>query len=207
MRGCLSNVRLSNVLLSLGGAGKPSPQVLSAATLLCLTFIATPLQAESFMVELGGGAGICGARGSADCERAETGLSLDLRGNWAFHDNWAVGLSGNWQSLAVSTGDPGWLLGVGPEFIGRLQPASMVDLEAGLRWGVHVLGGLANGGIGWGTATLRLGGRYRFQTAWRLGLDYALTRPARTEICVDERCADAELALLHQVGLVVGARF
>lgn len=171
----------------------------------CLLVLTTAGHATT--VELGVGAGLCGARGKATCDDAESGLGLGVRANWALSRHWALGLSTDWQSLPASRGDGGWLLQAGPELIGRLQPGPNVNLEAGLRWGMHALGGVAHGGTGWGSATLRLGGRYRLQPAWGLGLDYALTRPARTEICVDGRCAEAELALLHQVGLVVGARF
>lgn len=165
--------------------------------------------------ELGAGLGFCGARGAITCEGACPGLNLDLRAGKRLIDGLGISVGVTHLSLPVDGFDSASLWILGPEISGHVDVGAQVELLGGLRLGVHHVAGVFGGGWGLGTLDLRLGGRYLFGAGWQasaarrwaLGLDYALTRPARTEVCEGGACADADLALMHRLGLVVGLRF
>lgn len=180
---------------------------------LLLLLLAAPADAapRPWITEIAGGTGICGARRQVDCERALPGFNLDLRFGKQIARAVSVGLDVTHLRLPVDGFDSGALWILGPELAGHLAVTDAVQLDAGLRVGVHHVAGVFGSGWGVGTVDLRFGLRYLFDRdtsrRWTAGLDYALTRPARTEVCDSDTCADAELALLHRLSVVVGLRF
>lgn len=157
--------------------------------------------------EVGGGVSLCGARGKISCDTAGTGAALDLRVGRQFDFPLTISWATSAISLPAEGVDGGALWIHGPEVAGRLTASDALHFEGALRVGFHHVAGVYGSGYGVGTAELRVGARYLAWGRWRLGLDYGLTRPARTHSCLGDRCADVDLALLHRLGLVVGVLF
>lgn len=186
-----------------------------ALLLLTLPSVAIADRPAPWSAEIAGGVGVCGPRGAITCDTASPGFNVDLRLGKHLGAAVEVGLGVTHLSLPVDAYDSGSLWIFGPELTGHLAVGDAVDLAASLRIAAHHVAGVFDSGWGLGTVDLRLGGRYLFgdgaapntSTRWLMGLDYALTRPARTEVCARGACADADLALLHRLGLVVGLRF
>lgn len=178
-------------------------------TALALLLLTTTTHAEPlrWFGEVGGGGVLCGARGTITCDTAGAGAALDLRIGRQFD----LPLTISWATTAITLPadgvDSGALWVHGPEVAGRLIASDALHFEGALRIGFHHVAGVYGSGYGLGTADLRLGARYLVWERWRLGVDYALIRPAQTKSCLGDRCVDAKLALLHRIGLVAGAGF
>jgi hypothetical protein len=157
-------------------------------------------------VQLETGASVCGRRGAADCRGTGTGFALGGRVGWQALPWVALAVGVHASGLPVEGQPPGRFLFTGPGL--RLAvPFERLRLEAG--------GALGYSRVGGESATLSGFGAFRADGAvtWRLaerfpvGLGYAFTRPRAGEVCAGGRCADADVASLHQFLVVAGAWF
>lgn len=157
-------------------------------------------------VQMDLGVSVCGARGAANCRKTEPGFTLGGRVGWLGTPWLSVDVDILVSGLPSEGRPPGRFFFAGPGVHGSLP------------WGAWVLGGGAALGysrlsadetsVG-GFGALRLDAAVTWTVAERfpVGVGYALVRPQGGEVCRDGRCADTEVASMHQFLVVGGARF
>ncbi len=177
------------------GTPRPTPTVAHSAS----------HKAGAF-VQLESGISLCGTRGAADCRETGPGFALGGRLGWQALPWVAVDLDFAMSGLPVSGLPPGRLLFVGPGVHGAL-PFRAWTLTGGAAIGYSRVSADAASVGGFGALRFDATLTYTLAERFPVGLGYAHVRPRGDEVCAGGRCANTEVAALHQFLVVGGARF